>query len=45
MQVSKQDNLAHVILATSDYAFLGWLEKGQPVYEGMKHFLPKADKA
>ena len=29
MQVSKEDNLAHVILATSDCAFLYWLSEGE----------------
>ena len=28
LQATKQDNSAHVILATSDYAFLDWLTGG-----------------
>ncbi len=30
MQATKQEKLAHVILATSDYFFINWLAKGEP---------------
>ena len=42
MQASKQENLAHVILATSDYAFLNWLAGGESSHIALKHFLLKA---
>ena len=29
MQITKQEILAHVVLATSDYAFLTWLAAGE----------------
>ena len=38
-QVTKEDNVAHVILATSDYAFLNWLAGGETA---LNHFLLEA---